>query len=238
MNVLDSLQNMLGQGSRGLGQGSGAFGGEQGSAAGGSSLQGVLGQLFSNPNTGAGIPLLGGLIGAVVGKNSLRGAAGGALLMKGIQMYSQYKDRMRQEASNNPNTPAARNYLDVTAAPSNPDERARRIIRALVYAAKSDGNVDETEQQAIMERTRDLNLGEAGNRLVQDAMRETVDPKAIADGVKTPEEALEVFTVSCAVLHSAGFMVNAYLKELAKQLAIPDDVRDDLVSKIGDAAQA
>ena len=83
-----------------------------------------------------------------------------------------------------------------------------------------------------------LNLGAEGEQLIEQAMQEEVDPKKLAEGVKTPEEALEVFTVSCAVLHTGGFMVNMYLKELAKELAIPDDVRDDLLSKISDSEKA
>ena len=244
MSLLDSLQNVLGQmaapqSGQTPSRGYQPYGsGSQNMQNANSSLPGIFGQIFGNSNSGStGIPGLGGLIGALTGKNLQSGAMGGALLMKGIQMFTDYYERMHQEAANNPASPVARNFTNPNLSPSSPDERARRIIRAMVYAAKSDGHIDGAEQQALQERLQSLNMGPEGENLIRRAMDEPLDPKAIADGIRTPDEALEVFTVSCAVLHTSGFMENAYLSELAKALAIPDDVKNDLIGKISDMAR-
>ncbi|MCC8194622.1 MAG: DUF533 domain-containing protein [Deltaproteobacteria bacterium] len=231
MGILDSLQGMINQGANGASGQMGGFGDILSQITGGRTDSGGgpgTGGIFGTPSSPSvlGVSAIGGLVGALLGGKGLRGAAAGALLTGGLQMFNQYRERMKQAAAANPDGPV----YDVT--PSAPDERARRIVRAIVYAAKSDGHIDEEEKRNIEAQMKNLNLGPDGEKLVREAMDETLDPARIAEGVKTPDEALEVFTVSCAVLNVDQFMERSYLDALAKALNIPDDVRDEIVAKI------
>lgn len=111
------------------------------------------------------------------------------------------------------------------AAPAPTDEQARRLVRALVFAAKSDGHIDAAEQKAINDQLRSNGAGSETEALVQQAMSEPLDPNLVANGVRDPQEALRLYFLSNAVIDTDQFMEKAYLDGLAKALNIPDDVR-------------
>lgn len=230
MGLLDELQNVIKQG---MGQGSeraAAPGGSyetSGSGAASSGGMGIFDQILKGLGGKGGVlgsSALGGLIGAITGGKALHGALGGALLAGGVQLWNHYKQRVQEESAANTG-PTYGN----TAAPA--DEQAARIIRALVYAAKSDGHVDEQEKQAISAQLGRMNLGPEGEQLVREAMDEPLDPQNISRGVKTPDEALSLFTMSLAALNLDNFMEKSYLEELGKALNIPADVRNDMLAK-------
>lgn len=244
MGILDSLQDMINQGSSqansqastqgasGSGQGFGGLGNVlseiMNNVSASAQGSGGTGSIFGTPSSPSvlGVSAIGGLVGALLGGKGLRGVTTGALLAGGIQMFNEYKARVKRENEKNSGGPV----FDVT--PSSPDERAQRIIRAIVYAAKSDGHIDEEERRNIDTQLKSLHLGTEGEELVRRAMDETLDPTKIAEGVKTPDEALEIFTISSAVLNVDQFMERSYLDALAKALTIPDDVRDEIIDKI------
>lgn len=88
--------------------------------------------------------VLGGLAGALFSGKGRSGLLKGALLAGGgAYLWNKYKDRMKQANIDNPQ------YVQ---RGSDPQDRASRIIRALVYAARSDGHVDEQERAAINEQ--------------------------------------------------------------------------------------
>lgn len=122
--------------------------------------------------------------------------------------------------------------LPFFSAESTTEERAVRLVRALVFAAKSDGHIDEKEQKAIYDNLQKLNIGTDAQALVQKALNEPLDPALIADGVKNEQEALELYALSCSVLDVDHFMERSYLDALAKALHIPDDVKSDLEKQI------
>lgn len=203
------------------------FGGTSGSSsqAGG----GFLDKLNAQTNASAlGTSAIGGLVGAFLCKGSLRGAASGALIGGGLQLLNQYRNRIKQEAQAKTSGPS----FDVAGAHSNPDEREARIIRAIVYAAKSDGHIDEQEKQKIDRQVQQLQLGTAAENLVRTAMDEPLDAQRIEQGVQNPDEALEVFVLSCSVLDVDNSMQRYYLTSLAEALNIPADVSEDLINKI------
>ena len=225
MNLLQQLQGMLGNAagapsSQNSPQTSAPFGG---------ALQGLLGPA-----------LLGGLAGALLTSKTARGIAGGALLAgTGAAIWNQLKNRMQESnAADAPYSPSGQQptaSLPGAAQPafpaqaqSTPRERAERLVRALVFAAKSDGHIDAQEQAAIYDNLKNLEIGSDAQTLVQQAMNEPLDPSLIANGVKSEEEALEVYAVSCAVVDIDHFMERSYLDALAAALKIPADVKSEL----------
>ncbi len=219
MNILQNLQGMLTKGMDTINQAAGGQAGQSGSAGGGLGNLGNLGGLL-------GPAVLGGLAGALFTSKAARGIAGGALLAGGgALLWNKYKDRLGQIYQADPD-PA------LGGPPSSPEERAKRLVRALVFAAKSDGHIDDKERQAIQTNLGSLNIGADAEALVQQALDEPLDPKLIAEGVRNEEEALEVYTLSCAVIDVDHFMERSYLDALAAALKIPADVQKDLEAKI------
>ncbi|MDA3133185.1 DUF533 domain-containing protein [Atlantibacter subterranea] len=202
-NWLKQLQSMLGDQGKGLSQGQG------------------LSKLLS---PGA----LGGLAGLLVANKSSRKLlakyGGGALLagggaVAGTVLWNKYKDRIRAAHQGEP-------QYGQQASPI--DKRAERLILALVFAAKSDGHIDDAERQAIDQHLRDAGIENEGRALVEQALELPLDPARLADGIQNEEEALEIYFLSCAAINVDHFMERSYLNALGDALGIPEDVRTDV----------
>lgn len=147
------------------------------------------------------------------------GAAAGAVL------WNKYKQRIRETHQDEPGFGAAQTPVDL---------RAERLVTALVFAAKSDGHIDERERAAIEQNIHQSGYGQDAERLIQQAMNRPLDPQWLAAEVKNEEEALELYFLSCAAIDVDHFMEKSYLSALGDALKIPHDVRDDIQKDIAE----
>ncbi|RRO06533.1 tellurite resistance TerB family protein [Pectobacterium aquaticum] len=175
-------------------------------------LGGLAGVLLSNKSTRK---IMGSL-----GKNAL--IIGGSAAA-GMVLWNQYKKRVRDTHQDDP---------QFGTQSSGDNIRARRLIQALVFAAKSDGHIDATEKQRIDENIQQLQLGSEAQRWVLEAIEQPLDPILLAKEVKNAEEALEVYFLSCAVIDVDHFMEKSYLDALATELKIPQDVRQSITHEL------
>ncbi|RWR03830.1 membrane protein [[Pantoea] beijingensis] len=200
-------------------------------------IQSVLGN-HNNKSSGEGLAkmlapgALGGLAALLVtskssrklltkyGKNALilgGGAAAGTLL------WNKYKQRIGEAHRDEPQF-----GQQVTPV----DARVERLITALVFAAKSDGHIDAQEREAIEQQIHQSDMGEAGEKIIQRAIEQPLDPQLLARDVKNEDEALELFFLSHAVIDVDHFMERSYLQALGDALNIPQDVRDGIAEDI------
>ncbi|MDR1612025.1 MAG: tellurite resistance TerB family protein [Planctomycetota bacterium] len=183
----------------------GGLGDLLGGVLGSGALTGILGSLFSGKGAAGGI-----------------GAGLGALLNGGAERLTEYRDRIDENnAANDP---------DYGKSSAHPSAQAEQILRALIYAAKADGHIDAREQQALQKRFSAMNLGPDGQALVNKIMAEPLDPTRIAQGVRDADQALRIFTISCAAINIDQFMEKNYLEALAKALGVPNAVRDSIMA--------
>ncbi|HBU7563637.1 TPA: tellurite resistance TerB family protein [Enterobacter cloacae] len=205
-------------------------------------LQSLLGQKTS-PSGEQGLSklvpgALGGLAGLLVANKSSRKllakygtgallAGGGAIA--GTVLWNKYKDRVRTAHSDEPDYGQHKSPLDL---------RTERLILALVFAAKSDGHIDDKERSAIEQQLREAGVEEQGRTLVAQAIEQPLDPQRLAQSVKNEEEALELYFLSCAAIDIDHFMERSYLNALGDALKIPQDVRDGIEKDIREQKQA
>ncbi|ENG2947336.1 tellurite resistance TerB family protein [Enterobacter cloacae] len=205
-------------------------------------LQSLLGQKTS-PSGEQGLSklvpgALGGLAGLLVANKSSRKllakygtgallAGGGAIA--GTVLWNKYKDRVRTAHSDEPDYGQHTSPLDL---------RTERLILALVFAAKSDGHIDDKERSAIEQQLREAGVEEQGRTLVAQAIEQPLDPQRLAQSVKNEEEALELYFLSCAAIDIDHFMERSYLNALGDALKIPQDVRDGIERDIREQKQA
>ncbi|MCR6730410.1 tellurite resistance TerB family protein [Enterobacter cloacae] len=206
-------------------------------------LQSLLGQKTS-PSGDQGLSKLlvpgaiGGLAGLLVANKSSRKllakygtgallAGGGAIA--GTVLWNKYKDRVRTAHSDEPDYGQHTSPLDL---------RTERLILALVFAAKSDGHIDEKERSAIEQQLREAGVEEQGRALVSQAIEQPLDPQRLAQSVKNEEEALELYFLSCAAIDIDHFMERSYLNALGDALKIPQDVREGIEKDIREQKQA
>ena len=206
-------------------------------------LQSLLGQKTS-PSGDQGLSkllvpgALGGLAGLLVANKSSRKLLAkygtGALLVgggaiAGTVLWNKYKDRVRTAHSDEPDYGQHTSPLDL---------RTERLILALVFAAKSDGHIDEKERSAIEQQLREAGVEEQGRTLVAQAIEQPLDPQRLAQNVKNEEEALELYFLSCAAIDIDHFMERSYLNALGDALKIPQDVREGIEKDIREQKQA
>ena len=145
---------------------SGALGG--GSSSGGGGLGGLLGGLMGGGSgaaaAGGGAGGLGGLLGGALGGGSSGGSSGGMAGGLGglLESISGGGSPSANAGATAPSSGSLGHLLnDSLQGKSIPEpdaaqeDQARILIRAMVNAAKSDGKIDETEQQKIV-----ANLGD------------------------------------------------------------------------------
>ncbi|SCC16486.1 Uncharacterized membrane protein YebE, DUF533 family [Kosakonia oryzendophytica] len=206
MSWLNQLQSLLGQ--------------KGGAAASSSDAQGLSKLLVPGA--------LGGLAGLLVASKSSRKllakygtsallVGGGAVA--GSVLWNKYKDRIRDAHQGEPQFGQHHSPLDV---------RTERLILALVFAAKSDGHIDDKERAAIEQQLREAGVEEQGRALIAQAIEQPLDPERLARGVKNEEEALEIYFLSCAAIDIDHFMERSYLNALGDALKIPADVREGI----------
>ena len=181
---------------------------------------------------------LGGLAGLLVANKSSRKllakygtgallAGGGAIA--GTVLWNKYKDMVRTAHSDEPHYGEHTSPLDL---------RTERLILALVFAAKSDGHIDDKERLAIELQLREAGVEEKGRALVAQAIEQPLDPQRLAQSVKNEEEALELYFLSCAAIDIDHFMERSYLNALGDALKIPQDVREGIERDIREQKQA
>lgn len=214
-NWLNQLQSLLGQKAQ-----SATSGGEQG-----------LGKLLM---PGA----LGGLAGLLVSSKSSRKlltkygtsallVGGGAVA--GTVLWNKYKDKIRAAHEGEPDFGQQNSPLNV---------RTERLILALVFAAKSDGHIDDQERAHIEQQLREAGVENQGRALIAQAIEQPLDPQRLARDIKNEEEALEVYFLSCAAIDIDHFMERSYLSALGDALKIPQEVRDGIQADLQAQKQA
>ncbi|BDH45456.1 protein YebE [Salmonella enterica subsp. enterica serovar Choleraesuis] len=175
---------------------------------------------------------LGGLAGLLVASKSSRKMLAkygtGALLVgggavAGSVLWNKYRNRMPSARQPIPAESAAP-AVQPACEPAT-DPRTERLITALVFAARSDGHIDDREQANIEQQLQHAGLEPQGQALIAKALNQQLDPQRLAASVSGEEEALQLYFVSCAAIDIDHFMERSYLDALGEALGLPLDVR-------------
>ncbi|WP_322847304.1 tellurite resistance TerB family protein [Pseudomonas sp. B33.4] len=206
-----------------LGGGSGAASGG-GSAGGLGGLGGLLGGLLGG---GAGGDLGGALGGALGGGGRTQSRSGGtnyaALASLGMMAFQAYQAWQRSQASSAPQqTPQTANLL---AGPEI-EEHSHAVLRALIAAAKADGEIDAREQQMISgeisKHTDDPQL----QQWFDEEVAKPLDADEVAQAANGDSAmAAEMYLVSVMLVDDQQDAERSYLDELAAALQIDPELQ-------------
>lgn len=219
--LMGGQRSTTGQAQGGLGGLLDALGGAQGSARAGSGggLDDLLGGLAGKmgaPGTAGASGGLGGLLGA------LAGAASGGAAHKPQQSKP---DASFGELFNQ----AARG--DMQARPT-PDQEAAAalMLRAMIQAAKADGEIDPNEQKRLMERLGDADQAELD--FVREQLRAPVDIDGLVrDTPRGMEQAL--YAMSLMGIDLDNNAEAQYLDRLANGLGIGKSAANQIHEQMG-----
>ena len=208
---------------------SGGLGGQGGL---GDLAGGVLGQAQSSGSLKAGG--LGALAGAVMGTREggspLRGAiSGGLLAVLGKIAYDalQNRDQAQPAATGNAPAPVWNPAAPATPAPAQPSaddqSTAHLLLRAMLGAARADGQIDATEMQRIMGKLDEAGADAESKNLLLEEMRGPPDIDALARDARTPELAAQVYAASLLAIDVDTDAERDYLQRLAGALRLDAD---------------
>ncbi len=193
-------------------------------------------------NNPAAVGGLGALAGAVLGGG--RGAVGGGLMaVLGSLAYTALQNASATSGAataSGPSAPADRSAtvgmpagqrrIDALADvpgysdPAEIQRKARLMLRAMIQAAKADGQVDRTETARITSHIDSTGEGPEARAFVEAELRLPVDVAALARDVKTRQDAMEVYAASIMAIDVDTDSERDYLGRLAKALTLQPDV--------------
>ncbi len=221
--IFGSLQSMMGGGAPAAGAAP-AGGGLGGLAAAAKSM---LGSPQVGGMSGAQLGGLGALAGALLGGRggAAKGAAGGgAMALLGTLALSA----LQNSRSGGSNAPAvgmaavAPSQQEVASVTSEQSERL--ALRAMIAAAKADGQVDQIEMNRILGQLNPDEMNESERRFVLDEIQKPLDVSDIAREVQTPAQAAEVYAASLLAIDIDSDREREYLRSLATALRLDSGV--------------
>ena len=253
-DILGSLVGAALGGSQGQPtQGGGSLGDLLGSVLGGGAGQGsassgglgdLLGGLLGGGKTASSGGGLGDLLGSVLGgsKGSASaptdakgledllgigksGGGLGGLLGGALAKYGQV---------NNPDvpTPSANDHsmLPQGVNPQEASMQAELMIKAMINAAKSDGNFDESEQEKILSKLGDVSQDEID--FIRKEFAAPLDVQGFANSVPRGMEH-QVYAISLAAINLDENSEAQYLGELASALRIDANEANQIHAQLG-----
>ena len=182
----------------------------------------------------AGGALAGGLAGLLagtktgreIGKNAL--AYGGTAVLGGLA-YKAWRDWQSGKPASTPQPSFAPSETPLPMPPAGsaflprPGQEAdfqRALIRAMIGAAKADGEIDAQEQKRIFQQVEELGL-DAGMRVfVSEELSRPLDLEEIVASAACPETAAEIYAASLMAVDPSKPAERGYLAMLAARLKL------------------
>ncbi|WP_116132200.1 DUF533 domain-containing protein [Tropicimonas sp. IMCC34043] len=110
------------------------------------------------------------------------------------------------------------------------EAQAKLMLKAMIMAAKADGQIDPDEQAAILDRLKDA--GDEEKAFVAAELKKPVDIQSLA--AETGEAAREqVYSTSLAAIRVDNEAERKYLRGLATALQLSDAQRDEIHARMG-----
>ena len=219
---------------------------DQATASGASGVGGVLGGLGGLAQsllggTGssgrsahpAAIGGLGALAGALLGGggDSVKGAlGGGAMALLGTLAYNALSNASEKQAVD---APAADLPVGLRAVATETDEQdmesvALLTLKAMINAAKADGEIDESETQRILGKLQEAGADAEAQAFVRDEMRRPLDTQALISGVPNAQVGAQVYAASLLAIAVDTPAERDYLTQLARGLGLQPEVVQNL----------
>lgn len=218
------------------------LGGQGENAAESSSNVGNFGGLAGGALAGGLVGLLTGTkTGRKIGKNAL--AYGGTAVLGGLA-YKAWRDWQK---GNSPMTPQASSAESTTPLPLPPanspflpepgqeGELNRALIRAMIGAAKADGEIDAREQKRIFEHLGKLDLDAETQAFVSEELASPLNLEQIVASATCPETAAEIYAASLLAADHTAPAEKGYLGMLAARMKLEPGLVAHLHANVDEA---
>jgi uncharacterized membrane protein YebE (DUF533 family) len=212
----------------------GLFGGQGGEGIG-QTLSGTLeeAQKAIGGNKNIALAALGALAGAILsgGSKSVKGAVGGGVLavlgalayqaLKGTQQETQEVPLTLRE----PATPAEQEQLE---------NQAQLMLRAMINAAKADGQIDQGEVQRIIGKLEEAGADKSARDFVMAEITKPMETEAITALAKgNPQLGAELYAASLLAIKVDTPAEQSYMQNLSTVLGLAPQAVTNLEKTMG-----
>lgn len=234
------LGQVPGGGGRGQGQRQGQGGG-LGDVLGG--LMGKAGGMVGDATAAVkgGNPLavggLAALAGALLGGggDAVKGALGGGLLavLGGLAMNVLKNQASAGQGQTLGAAPLGLRAPESAGEEAVLEERALVLIRAMVSAAKADGQIDAAERGRIAGQVKESGAGAEALEFLMAEMQRPQDVVGLVAQVRGPEEAVAVYAASLLAIEVDTAAERDYLARLSRSLGLDADAVGEVHRTLG-----
>ena len=180
---------------------------------------------------------IGAALGVLLG-GGVKGGIGGALMaILGTTAYDALnKGKSIQEKMAN----AREKDLPIGMRPPETideaevlENRALLALKAMVAAAKADGQIDQRERERILDKVRDAGADDDLRDFIAKEAAAPLDIDALVREVPDQQAAAQVYAASLLAINVDSEGERAYLRDLSKKLGLDDQVVASLHSVLG-----
>ncbi len=185
---------------------------------------------------------IGAALGVLMGGGIKGGIGGAALALLGLTAYNALnKDDMSPEEM------AGSREQDLPVGvrpPATPEEaalvedRALLALKAMIAAAKADGQIDQRERERIMDKMKDAGADDETRDFIAKEAAAPLDIDGLVRQVPDQQTAAQVYAASLLAIKVDTSAERAYLRELSQKLGLDDQVVANLHSVLGAPATA
>ena len=163
----------------------------------------------------AGMLLSGGGLGKMVGSVAKVGAvaAVGGLAWSAWQNYQKNQPGSVPASSEDA-------FVPPPQASYQTEELGKTLVRAMISAAKADGQIDAEEKDRIFKRLETMPLSAEEKAFVFDELSSPLDLDAVVARADTPEHAAEIYAASLVAMKPDTPTERAYLEALTFKLKL------------------
>lgn len=196
-------------------------------------IDGIIKALQTDPSTqrtamtgaaglAAGMLLSGGGLGKLVGNAAKLGAvaAVGGLAYSAWQAHQKNQQQAGAAADGAP-APTRDAFVPPPQAAYQNEELGKTLVRAMIAAAKADGQIDSDEKERIFKRLESMPLSAEEKAFVFDELASPLDIEAVVARADTPEHASEIYAASLVAMQPDTAAERTYLEALAFKLKLP-----------------
>ena len=180
---------------------------------------------------------IGAALGVLMG-GGIKGGIGGALmavlgataydaLNKGKSIQDKMADKREQDLPVGMRPPETVDEAEML------EQRAILALKAMVSAAKADGQIDQRERERIIDKMKDAGADEETRRFVAQEAAAPLDIDALVGEVRDQQTAAQVYAASLLAINVDTAAERAYLRDLSAKLRLSDQVVANLHGVLG-----
>jgi len=244
--ILEGLAGMLGGGSEESAQGplagaagGGALGGILSGAGGGGALGGVLDKILGGASKAVGgnrnlaLGGLGALAGALLGgKKGLGGALGGGVMaILGAMAFKALKGIGSQKQ---PQVPLGLLEPRTDAEKAELDRRTELVLRAMINAAKADGQIDQSEVRRILGKLQEIGIDKEAEQYLMNEFRKPAETQQLIAAARGKMDlAAQMYAASLMAIEVDTPAEKQYLAQLASGMGLQPEAVQRVHEMVG-----